>query len=379
MKILIDARLYGLENAGLGRYVMNLIKEICLLDSKNEYVFLLRKKYFETLDVPENCKKILADFRHYSFSEQISLTNLFKNIKPDLVHFPHFNVPIFFKGKYIVTIHDLLMHKQVGLKATTLPPFFYFIKRLGYKFVFRNAVLNARQIIVPTNVVKKEIEDYYQVQSDKIKVVYEGFDEDSFNKVVRSQDISKYDLQGQYFVYTGNAYPHKNLDRLVEAIASLNKGRGEFVNLAVVTSRNIFTKRLENTVKTFKAEKYVKILGFVPDSDMAAIYQKSVGLVTPSLSEGFGLPGIEAMSSGTLVLASNIPVYKEVYKDNAIFFNQLDFTSIESSLKQALSIKGSDRINMINKAKAFAKNYSWSKMAKQTIDIYEKTHSYSLR
>lgn len=379
MKILIDARLYGLENAGLGRYVMNLVKEICLLDSKNEYVFLLRKKYFETLDVPENCKKILADFRHYSFSEQINLTNLFKNIKPDLVHFPHFNVPIFFKGKYVVTIHDLLMHKQVGLKATTLPPFFYFIKRLGYKFVFRNAVLNARQIIVPTNVVKKEIEDYYQVQSDKIKVVYEGFDEDSFNKVVRSQDISKYDLQGQYFVYTGNAYPHKNLDRLVEAIASLNKGRDEFVNLAVVTSRNIFTKRLENTVKTFKAEKYVKILGFVPDSDMAAIYQKSVGLVTPSLSEGFGLPGIEAMSSGTLVLASNIPVYKEVYKDNAIFFNQLDFTSIESSLKQALSIKGSDRIKMINKAKAFAKNYSWSKMAKQTIDIYEKTHSYSLR
>lgn len=174
MRIVIDGRFYGLENAGLGRYTINLINELQKLDDKNEYLVLLRKKYFNQLNFNSNWKKILVDINHYSLEEQTKLPKLIKNLKPDLVHFLHFNVPVFYKGKFIVTIHDLLMHKQKGLEATTLTLSKYFLKRLGYKFVFGYAVKKAVKIIVPSRAVKDGVAYYYKLDPQKIIVTYEG-------------------------------------------------------------------------------------------------------------------------------------------------------------------------------------------------------------
>lgn len=174
MKILIDGRLYGLENAGLGRYLVNLIEELSKLDKKNNYILLLRKKYFDSLNIPANWTKILADYRHYSIKEQINLLKIIREINPDIVHFPHFNVPIFYGGKYIVTIHDMLMHKQKGLEATTLDPITYNIKRFFYRVAFDRAIKKSVKIIVPSLSVKKEISDYYKIDPSKINVIYEG-------------------------------------------------------------------------------------------------------------------------------------------------------------------------------------------------------------
>ncbi len=175
MKILIDARLYGLENAGLGRYAINLIEELQKLKDNNKYIVLLRKKYFNRLNFKNNnWSKVLADVKHYSLKEQIILPAIIRKIKPDLVHFLHFNVPVFYQGKYVVTIHDLLMHKQKGLEATTLTPSRYFLKRLGYKFVFAKAVKKALKIIVPSQAVKDEVCYYYSIDPDKVVVTYEG-------------------------------------------------------------------------------------------------------------------------------------------------------------------------------------------------------------
>ena len=174
MRIVIDARLYGLENAGLGRYTINLINELQKLDDKNEYFILLRKKYFNQLNFSPNWKKVLADINHYSLEEQTKLPKIIKDLKPDLIHFLHFNVPLFYKGKFVVTIHDLLMHKQRGLEATTLTPSRYLLKRLGYKFIFGNAVKKAVKVIVPSQAVKDEVCYYYKLNTEKVIVTYEG-------------------------------------------------------------------------------------------------------------------------------------------------------------------------------------------------------------
>ena len=174
MRIIIDARLYGLENAGLGRYVINLISELQKIDINNEYFVLLRRRYFNRLKFKNNWKKVLVDINHYSLKEQIKLPKIIKDLKPDLVHFLHFNVPVFYNGEFIVTIHDLLMHKQKGLEATTLTPSRYFIKRLGYKFIFGSAVKKAARIIVPSQAVKDEVCYYYKLSPEKVIVTYEG-------------------------------------------------------------------------------------------------------------------------------------------------------------------------------------------------------------
>ena len=176
-----------------------------------------------------------------------------------------------------------------------------------------------------------------------------------------------------YFVYVGNAYPHKNLDRLVKAIVLLNKNKEKAVILKISSSRNIFTERLEKLIAKYNAQKYVKLLGYVPDEKISELYRKSVAFVFPTLSEGFGLPPMEAINAGTLVVQSDIPVLKEVYAESTIYFNPMDVNSIVDSLDSLLTIDGRERKNKIMFAQNFIKKYSWLKMAKETLKVYKKS------
>lgn len=174
MNIVIDARLFGPKNTGNGRYTEELIKNLCQIDTNNQYYILVRKDVFSDLKLPNNFNKILADFKHYSFQEQFKLPFLLYKLKSDLVHFPHFNVPLFYFGKYIVTIHDLIMHKFKEGSATTRKFPIYQIWRLGYHLSFMKAIYGSTKIIVPSKAVKNEVVNYYRVNSKKVEVTYEG-------------------------------------------------------------------------------------------------------------------------------------------------------------------------------------------------------------
>lgn len=173
IKILIDARLWGPKNTGNGRYTKELVENLSKIDSRNEYLIFLRRNVIEDINLPKNFTKVLTDFKHYSFVEQLKLPFIINKFKPDLVHFPHFNVPIFYFGKYIVTIHDLIMHKYKGGSATTRKFPIYQIWRLGYYLSFVKAIFGSVKIIVPSNYVKNEIVNFYQINPEKIEVTYE--------------------------------------------------------------------------------------------------------------------------------------------------------------------------------------------------------------
>ena len=128
-------------------------------------------------------------------------------------------------------------------------------------------------------------------------------------------------------------------------------------------------------IKRENAEEYVKLMGFVPDKKLGNFLSESIAFVFPTLSEGFGLPGLEAMASGTLVVASDIPVLKEVYKDHAIYFDAMNPESIAEALEKSLTMNQKERVERIKKAKEFIKTYSWDKMAEETLKIYESCNS----
>ncbi|OGM08290.1 hypothetical protein A2W13_02465 [Candidatus Woesebacteria bacterium RBG_16_36_11] len=376
MKIVIDARLYGLENAGLGRYVINLVKEIAEIDKKNNYVIFLRKKYFNELKLPENWKKVLTDFRHYSFLEQILLPFYIYKEKPDMVHFPHFNVPIFYFGDYIVTIHDLLMHSFKGIEVTTRNKCFYLLKRLGYKIVFGVAVKRSKKILVPSNVVKNELADCYKLHSNKVDVTYEGLDEEFVDSNLKEDKVlEEFNIEKPYLIYVGNAYPHKNLDKAIEAVKVFNNDEKKNLTFAIVSSRNIFVQRLKEKVDKTNSDSFIKILGFIPDNKLGVVYKNSLAFIYPSLSEGFGLQGLEAIASGTLVLASDIPVFKEIYNGHVLYFDPLRVDSIKDAINKAFVIDVEQRKRIIAEGKSFIKRYSWDKMARETLSVYENCAS----
>lgn len=366
MKIVIDGRLYGLENAGLGRYLIGLVDELGRLDKENNYSILLRKKYFEELKLPNNWKKVLVDLGHYTLAEQLKLPKILNDEQADLVHFPHMNVPRFYKGKFVVTVHDLLMQKHRGASATTLPFYVYFPKLIASKYIFKNAVKRAEKILVPTDSVKKEVLSYYKIKASKITTTYEGVDEKFKSGGALTNTFAKYNLPNDYYLFVGNAYPHKNLTRAIQAFVVMQK------SLVIVTARNVFTKKLQKDLEKIGAEKFVKVLGYVEDRDLVSLYKNSQGFIYPSLSEGFGLPGLEAMSAGTLLLASDIPVFKEVYKNAPIYFDPYSVKSIAEAILKSSCVSDIERKRLIENGKAVIEEYSWVEMATKTLEVYNE-------
>lgn len=175
-----------------------------------------------------------------------------------------------------------------------------------------------------------------------------------------------------YFIYVGNAYPHKNLEKLIDAMVFLNKNLEKKVILKIVSSKNVFSQRVKSYISRTNAGGVVEVQGFVQDEKLLDLYKNSIAFVFPSLSEGFGLPGIEAFRVGTLVVASDIPVFREIYQENAIYFDPNDILSIKDGLLNAFKLNVPERLNIIKKSKDFVKKYSWRKMAMETLEVYNQ-------
>jgi len=376
MKIIIDARMYGLEHTGIGRYIINLINQIDKISfqnkDENKYTLLLREKYFDSLVFKnKNIKKVLADYSHYSFKEQFLLPFQLFLLKPDVVHFPHFNVPFLWFGKYVVTIHDLIKHQSKGIKTTTHSPFAYWFKHTLYLFIVYSAVKRAKKIITPSKWWKDELTRIYNLTQDKVVVTYEGVD-DKFNskKEFSSGIIDRAKIKKPFIIYTGSLYPHKNVDRLLEAIIKINKEKKVKLNLVLVCARNFFLKRFEKKVKDKKADNLVKLVGFVDDKDLIALYKEAEAFVFPSLLEGFGLTGLEAMNLGLPTICSSASCLPEVYGRAVVYFDPLDVDDMVEKIIQVIS--DDDLKKRLTKA-GFekVKEYSWQKMAKETLMIYK--------
>lgn len=173
MRIGIDARL--IEETGVGRYIRNLLTHLASVDTKNEYVVFLRKKSYDPFVLPgRNWTKVLADVPWHGVREQLVMPWLFWRARADLVHVPYHNPAVLYPGRFVLTIHDLtILHVNTG-RATTLPPWLYALKRLGYMMVLSLGIKRAVKIIAVSKTTKNEILDHFRVPSDKIEVIYEG-------------------------------------------------------------------------------------------------------------------------------------------------------------------------------------------------------------
>jgi len=154
---------------------------------------------------------------------------------------------------------------------------------------------------------------------------------------------------------------------LIRAVKKINKDRRLY--LVIVCARNIFYQRFLKKVEKLKAKKYVNFIGFVPDEELVAIYQHAEAFVFPSLIEGFGLPGLEAMACGLPVLVSDIPVFREIYKEAIVYFNPFSPADLAEKIKKISKDKKlKEKLRL--KAKKLISSYSWEKMARKTIKIY---------
>lgn len=367
MKIVIDARMYG--QSGIGRYIRNLILSLGKLDSKNQYFILHLKKDYDCLTYQNNFHKILADFRWYGIKEQVELLKLLRFLKPDLVHFPHFNVPVAYRGKYVVTIHDLI-HQHFSMKrSTTLNPILYIIKHQSYKLVFRNAINKSCKIIVPSNFVKDQLAADWQITTEKVVVTPEAVDQTILNLSQKARKQSN--IKRPYIFYVGNAHPHKNVEGLIESFLKIKEKHTD-LKLVLAGSDHYFWQRIK---KEFQHEDII-FTGQISDEELVSFYKNAECFVMPSYEEGFGIPILEAMSCKCPVVASKAGALPEVGADAAIYFDPGDKGEMCEKIDIVLKSEETRKTLIVKGLKRY-KEFSWEKLTEQTLEVYKNACSHS--
>lgn len=395
MKICIDARL--INESGIGRYIRNLLKNLALIDKENNYYILLKKNDLQKYSWGDNFENIEADFGWYSATEQLKLPGIIKKINADLVHFPHFNVPLFFKGKFIVTIHDLI-HQHFAMKrATTLDPITYKIKQLGYHKVFSHAVKKSQKIIVPSDFIKSQLHKEWSIESSKIDVTHEGVDEKIFeiknkqSKNLQLKILEKIKVQKPYIFYIGNAHPHKNIEGLIKAFRSIKSTTGTkgikgvsgkafdtfgtsdtfgTLNLVLAGGDHYFWKK----IKSEYTDPSIIYPGYVTDESLVTLFSQAEAFVMPSFEEGFGIPVLESFAMNCPVICSDIGALKEVGGEGARYFNPKNSDDMAEKIMEVLNNQKL-KTKLIENGQKKLNDFSWKKLAEETLKIYQETNS----
>lgn len=331
VRIGIDARFYGTKHTGIGRYTKNVLIPLVKLLPDHKLLVFLRDPYFSSLKLGKGVQKVRCNLPHYSAIEQLFLPSLIKKHKLDLWFSFHFNTPIFSRIKKITVIHDLIKTFSTGPDTTTRAPCLYKIKRWGYNKVMEHAVRKSREVIVPTNSVKNDLLGEYSEPPEKIHPIWEAPDINLQN--TKSTTKISLTLPPNYLLFVGNAYPHKNLLTLLNA---LNSVKNE--HLIIVASSTPYLDKLMASLSS-KTRDRITILSSLTDSQLGYLYKNASLLIAPSLMEGFGLPGLEALTLGTKVVASDIPVFREVYGSSVTYFDPHSAPALVRAIKKAKKAK----------------------------------------
>ena len=357
--IVIDAREL---RTSTGRYIERLLHYLQQLDSENRYTVLLKSKDLEGWQPTNpNFTKQACDFKEFTLGEQVGFAKQLYGLKADLVHYGMTQQPLLYLKKSVTTVHDLTTARFTNPDKN---PIVFMIKQQVYKVVIWYAAKKSKIVIVPTNYVAKDLADFANIKLGKIAVTLESADK------IDDAPTPLPGLQNKRFImYVGRPTPHKNLDRLVEAFALLQP-HDPALHLVLAGKLDPNYRRLQDRVKQLGVDNVV-FTDFIPDAQLRWLYEQAAAYVFPSLSEGFGLPGMEAMQYGTPLVSSNATCLPEVYGDAAVYFDPLDVGDMAIKIGTVLT-DGSLRDQLVaREAKQLAK-YSWQRMAEQTLAVYHK-------
>jgi glycosyltransferase involved in cell wall biosynthesis len=358
-KIVIDARESGTTT---GRYIDKLIEYLYKLRPEYDFVILTKSHRLDYLKkLAPGFEIVESNIKEFTFGEQLALKKQLDGLKPDLVHFGMVQQPVRYSGTVVTTMHDLTTTR---FRNPDKNPVVFKAKQQVYKWVNKEVAKKSKYIITATNYVKDDLVDYAGISPSKIFVTNESAD------FIEDQPKPVAKLTGKQFImYVGNATPHKNLDRLVEAFKLIQESNPSlYLALGGKTTSNY--KALAEKV-AMKNIQNVVFTDFVSEGQLRWMYENCVAYVFPSLSEGFGLPGLEAMIHGAPVISSNATCLPEVYGDAAYYFYPYHTKEIANAIEEIVKNQKL-REELVAKGKDQVKKYSWQKMAEQTIDVYKK-------
>jgi glycosyltransferase involved in cell wall biosynthesis len=369
MKIGIDCRIYSSKFTGIGRYVYELTERLTKFDDNNDYYLFFNNPEFDKYN-PTNSRfhKVLADAPIYSLREHTHFNKILKKHKLDLMHFTHFNAPLFYKGPSIVTIHDLTLSFYPGKKKRSI------FHRVGYILTLHSAVKKAKKVITISKNSKNDLKKLLKTSDEKIEIIYQGVSEKFqiiHDSIRIKKTLEKYDLEGgPFLLYTGVWRSHKNIPNMIKAFKKVRELSGEDIKLVITGKEDPYYPEVKNLPKELDVENDVIFTGLVDESELIDLYNAAEIYVFPSFYEGFGLPPLEAMACGTPVAASDASSIPEVCgKGNAVFFDPNDFNDMAQNIN-ALYNNRELQEDLVRRGLLRVGEFSWQTMAELTHNLY---------
>lgn len=368
-RIGIDGRMFASGFTGIGRYVAELVRALAALPGDETFVLFVNTPVDEDL-LPKSPRfeVRVVNIPHYSLAEQVFFPRIIAQEKLDLMHFTHFNAPLFSRVPCVVTIHDLILSFYPGRKKRSIH------HRLAYEWTLRSVTNRAQKIISVSAATASDLTTVLGVSDERIAVIHHGVDRTCFVRDADTNHIrqvgERYKIGDRYLAYAGVQREHKNLERLIRGFARFIELNSDDTCQLVLIGREDTNMPLRRIVDELGLVRRVVFPGFVSDAELVTLLSGALGYVFPSVYEGFGLPVLEAMALGLPVACSRIPSLQEIAGEgNACFFDPFDIASIATAIGN-IAQDETYRQTLITRGYARVEDFSWERMATETLAVY---------
>lgn len=359
-RITIDARMLG--SSGIGACLRNLLDNLAEID--HEFSFkVITANPDDARDLStERFQIVQSSAPIYSLAEQWEIARLARGT--DMLHSPHYNFPYFYRGKLVVTIHDLthLVQRQFlpGRSAY-----------LYARFMLGEVARRAHTIVTDSQFSMRSIEEHFKAAGGKVRVIYPAPAARILKADCEGLSIAAPGVTGPYLLYVGALKRHKNVEGLVRAYALLPQGLRNQFQLVLAGKEDDAAPAIRKLIQDLKLTQRVEVTGLVSDDQLRALYAAATAFALVSLNEGFGLPALEAMAYGVPVVASNISSLPEVVGDAGILVDPLSDRSIAVGLQQLLDDPGLRR-ELGQRGRQRARTFSAREFALQHLEVYRE-------
>ena len=381
-KILIDTKPLISQLTGIGRYAYEIVKRLdkdkfelfydygfvskelifkgC--EQKTSFSNLFKKSLVKKLKWFVRLLPLGVNTRFRLFLKKLNERN-FKGMKFDLYFQPNF-IPLDIEARHlVVSVHDFTFIKFSEFHPKDRIEFF--------EKTFMQNIKKATHIVTGSNFTKNEIVEILGFDESKISVIYHGYDDKVFYPKDDTQKAAvkaKLNLAKEFILFAGSIEPRKNLATLIKAYNLLPGDLQAKFDLVIVGAKGWENSQIHELISQ---NENIKFAGFVADEELAALYSSASVFVYPSIYEGFGIPPLEAMACGCAVALSDIEVFREIYGEDAVYFDPLN----EADLKEKLQILLTDdkmREDFIRFGLCRCKDFSWAKSAKAHNELFLK-------
>jgi glycosyltransferase involved in cell wall biosynthesis len=372
VRIALDATALPGKPGGAGYYIINLVRSLLDIETSHEFVVLTHLSDRHLFNLSPEKEKFLTDVPDLSRGgrlvwEQFALPKLLKQLQIDLLHSPHYTMPLWTTIPVVVTYHDMTFFLY--------PSYHTLVKRFFFPFMIRQSARRSSALIAVSESTRQDAIRLLGISPKNITSTLLGYDS-SFvpieDQIYLEQVRQKYQLPGRFIFNVGTIEPRKNQLALINAFDILADTDSN-IALVLVGGAGWYYNQLSQQIIKSPNRDRIYLIGYVDRVDMPALYNLAEVFVYPSIYEGFGLPLVEALACGRPIITSNISALPEIVSDAGLLVSPNDCEQLSQAIRKLLEDKNL-ATEIGQKALVRAKEFSWRKTAEQTLEIYERVN-----